>query len=44
MQIPRIKPLTVGNMVNFLPLTEHMPIDNLEWVNVSQDVDDEKCD
>ena len=44
MQILRIKPLTLGNMVNFLPLTEYIPIDNLGWVNVSQDIDDEKCD
>jgi hypothetical protein len=35
---------TVNNGMNFLPLTEPNPTDNLGWAKVPQPIDVEKCD
>jgi hypothetical protein len=43
-KVPYNMPLTLGEKVNFLPLTEPSPINNLGYVKVSQHTDDEKCD
>ena len=38
------RPLTSEDRVNFVPLTESNPTDNLGSVNVSQQIDAEMCD
>jgi len=43
-QIPRTRPLTLGDRVNFLPLTEANPTHNLGQVKSSQQIDVDKCD
>ena len=43
-QIPRTCPLTSGDRMNFLLLTEHNYTDSLGYVKVSQQTDDKKCD
>ena len=44
MQISRTCPLTLGDWVNFLPLTKPNPTDILGKVKVSQQTDASKCD
>ena len=43
-QIPRTMPQTLGDRMNFLPLTEPNPTDSLGQAKVSQQTDAEKCD
>jgi hypothetical protein len=42
--IPRIRPLTLGDRINFLSLTEPNPTDSMVKVEVFQHTDAEKCD
>ena len=43
-QISRTRPLTLGDRMNLLPLTELNSTDNLGQVKVSQQTEAEKCD
>jgi hypothetical protein len=44
MKIPSTRPLTVGDGLNFLLLTKSNPTDSLGEVQVSKQIDAEKCD
>ena len=43
MQIPSTRPLTLGDRMNFLPLTEPNLTDSLGLMKASQQIDAEKC-
>ena len=43
MQIPKTCPFTLGDRMNFVPLTEPNSINNLGQVKVFQQTDAEKC-
>jgi hypothetical protein len=42
-QIPRVRPLTLGDRMNLLSLTEPNPTDSMVKVKVSEQRDAEKC-
>jgi len=44
MKIPRTRPLTLGDRMNFLYPTELIATDNLGYVKVSLEADAEMCD